>query len=637
MQSLPFGSKILGLSPFNESLTITTESDGIFVVSPLNAQITLQIPLPSHLVPTSASIRSKDGDFIWIPTGKYLQFAQPSATPTFSQIEFQSNVIQIFPHSDGMSVIAILDNQEIVYVKPKQEENPVSYGPFDKDERIISAVFYQKKLYITIDCKEPYLLVLDPAKFTEISRIHLEQRQSSSIFTTLSSDFGVITFWSDGYWQRYSSDSSTNATSSGKISAASDLFLIGSHVGCISQEQIKNFDLKFSAELQSFPVTAEHIILFSSKCVVSVDTILQIRDWKGIAPTTTLSLIGANVKAKNSKKNKREEISLEIQYNEELNQPTTCDVAQKPATFNVKSLKHAVESVMEDRFVSQEAKKKALKLANEETEQDQKDLAIFQLLSTIPYESVKQSIVEKKFDTAQMLLKKVEVMTAEQTTELIRMLMETLDENEIVLAHIITQPTTDTILNDSVRSLTAEESNKLLLFLANLIRSRRFWKDFEASLSAFDAASRWASSIISLHSTVLTLENFTDGLQAIRQELLAERERIAKAGECWAILHNICGSKQSDAPPNFSYIVEKLNIPDSIPRTPKDEAEAIKEQELNEEVKEKEIVNEEVKTEEKKEIVKEEIKTEEGEKEESQETGKKVKRRSPKGTRSRKK
>ena len=576
MQSLHFGSKILGLSPFKENLAVCTESDGIFIVSITEGQIKFQIPLPSYVVPTSAPVWSSDGHFVWIPAGKYLHYVKPSATATFSQIELQSNVNKIFPHSDGISVVAIMDNQEICYVKAKQEENQVTFGPFEKDERIVSAVFYQKKLYITVDCDAPYLCVLDPTKFSEVSRIKLEQRQSSSIFTTLSSDFGVITFWSDGYWQRYSADSSANASSSGNISAASELFLIGSHVGCITQEQVRIFDLKFSAELQSFPITAEHIALFSSKCVVSIDTILQIREWKGIAPTTTLSLIGTNVNTKKSKKNKREEISLEIQYNEELNQPTTCDVGQKPAQFNVKSLKHAVESVMEDRFVSQEARQKALKLANAETEQDQKDLAIFQLLPTIPFESVKQSIIDKKFDTAQMLLKKVEVLTAEQTTELIRMLMETLDENEIVLAHIITQPTSDSVLNDSVRALTAAESDHLLLFLANLIRSRRFWKDFEASLSAFDAATRWASSIISLHSTVLTLENHTEGMEAFRQELLNERQRIEKAGECWAILHNVCGSRQSDAPPNFMYIVEKLNIPDSIPRSAKAEADDIK-------------------------------------------------------------
>ena len=579
MQSLPFGSKILGLSTFKESLAVCTESDGIFIVSILNGQIKYQIPLPSFVTPTSAPVWSKDGDLIWIPAGKFLHYTKPSSGATFSQIEFQSNVNKIFPHSDGISVIAILDNQEIRYVKAKQEENQVTFGPFESDERIISAVIYQKKLYITVDCKAPYLCVLDPTKFTEISRIKLEQRQSSSIFTSLSSDFGVVTFWSDGYWQRYSSDSNANASSSGKISAASDMFLIGSHVGCVTEDQIKIFDLKFSAELQSFSVTAEHIALFSSKCAISVDAILQIRDWKGIAPTTSLSLIGTNVNTKKSKKNKREEISLEIQYNEELNQPTTCDVGQKPAQFKVKSLKHAVESVMEDRFVSQDARQKALKLANEETEQDQKDLAIFQLLPTIPYDYVKQSIIDKKFDTAQMLLKKVEVLTAEQTTELIRMLMNSLDENEIVLAHIITQPTSDSVLNDSVRALTAEESDHLLFFLAHLIKSRRFWKDFEASLSAFDAASRWASSIISLHSTVLTLENHIEGMKALKEELLIERQRIEKAGECWAILHNVCGSKQSDAPPNFMYIVEKLEIPDSIPRTAKAEEEEIKQAE----------------------------------------------------------
>ena len=66
----------------------------------------------------------------------------------------------------------------------------------------------------------------------------------------------------------------------------------------------------------------------------------------------------------------REELAIELLYDDEMTQPATCGVEQRPTTFRVRSLRHVVESVMEDRFVPQAASNTALELAQGEQEED---------------------------------------------------------------------------------------------------------------------------------------------------------------------------------------------------------------------------------------------------------------------------
>lgn len=555
MQTLRFESPIIGISPCKDNFVVGTENDGIFVASSNTYDIKLQIPLPSQLVPTGPPVFSKDGDFIWLQTGKSIQCIKPVQNAQFKQIDFDYQIKNVYPHSDRVSVVAVLENKEIRIVRADENANPISFGPLSENESIISVLFYHRKAYIVIDAPKPYIQVLDAQTFAKSGEIMLPNR-SSNIYTAVSSEFGVVIIWSDGYWTRYT-EGESDAISDGKVIAAQEYKLMQSHLACSCQDSVHIYDLKFDAELQKIENPSQHICLFSNKIVITQDRVVHIRDWRGVKPTTSLSLIGSC-----SKQKPREELVLQIQYDDDMKHPTTAPVSQETAVFNIKSLRHAVESVMEDKFVSSDARQTALELAEKEEETDLRELAKFQLLTTIPYSSVVRAIENKSFDTASMMLKKVEPLNSEQVVHLIRLLMSTLKENEVVLTHLITQPHNDSVLQGAITSLTAQEADSLLQFLSVIIRSRRQWKDFEASLTALDSATRWSRIIISSHLTGLALENYTTGLKMVQSELRNEQDRIHSAGNCWAILKNITGDKKSDAPPSFMYIVEKLQIPE---------------------------------------------------------------------------
>lgn len=555
MQTLRFDSRIVGISPCKDNFVICTENDGIFVASSQTAEIKLQIPLPSQLVPTGPPVFATDGEYIWLQTGNSVQYIKTAQNAEFKQIDFEKQVNNIIPHSDRISIIAVLENREIRVVRPNEEQKLTSFGPINEKESIISLAFYQKKLYVVIDAPKPYIQVLDAQTFAKSGEIALPIR-NATLASAVSSDFGVVIIWSDGYWTRYT-EGEADAISDGKVLAAHQYKLMQSHLACSCDDAVHIFDLKFDAELQKLDVPSQHICLFSSRIVIANGQVISIREWRGVKPTTSLALVGSAAKAK-----PREELVLQIQYDDNMKHPTTSTVGSQTAVFQIKSLRHAVESIMEDKFVSSEARQAAFELAEAEEEADLRELAKFQLSTTIPYEAVVTAIKNGSFQTAAMMLKKVAPLDSEQVVTLIRMLMKTLKKNEVVLTHLITQPHNDNVLKGAITSLTAKEADQILKFLATIIKSRRQWKDFEASLTALDAATRWTRCIIAAHMTGLALENYTQGLKMVQEELKNEQERIDSAGSCWAILKNITGERKSDAPPSFMYIVEKLQIPE---------------------------------------------------------------------------
>jgi hypothetical protein len=219
-----------------------------------------------------------------------------------------------------------------------------------------------------------------------------------------------------------------------------------------------------------------------------------------------------------------------------------------------------INSVIEQRFVSQEDREEALSQLDDSAYDDVRDLALFHLLPTVPFGVLKREMTGKHHANVVLLLKKVEELSGSQIAEFLRLAFAVVSENDIVLAHFLTQPHRDRAILDAAALLNVDEVDALLGFIARMLKSRRYWRELSASFGALDAAVRWGAILIKANFAALCLQHREEGLRALRMELSEEVERIEAAGACWAIMENIREDKNEAIPPSFMYIVDRINI-----------------------------------------------------------------------------
>jgi len=555
MQTLRFDSSITGLSSFQEKLAVLTEKDGLFIVKSDKSIIENQYPIASHLSVSGAPLWTKSGEHIFVPCDKVALYIKPNQNASFYEVIVDSPITRFYQHSDSDAVIALLDNGAIVGIKPLESQDLKYYVPKEKKDTIVSVTYQENNIMVVIDSDEPRIDIIDPITFEFVSSVDIQPRDTS-LFNAITSEFGTILIWSDGFWCKYVHGEAI--TSYGKMVAARSFSIIGSHICTANESSISIFDLKFDSLLEEINISSTNVCLFNNRIASSSSSKLDIRPWHGVSKTTTRDLIGTS----KDQKPEYKELNIELAYNEEIEQPTTSKVDMKEAHFHVKSLKHLVNSVLDDKFVSSSAREKANKLIEKEEESDVRELAMFHIGAVINYDTVLKSLEEGSFDTVSMMLKKIEPLTSEQLLNLIRKSLSILEQNEIILAHLIMQPHSEHVVIDAIKSLQSNEVNELLLFMAKIIQSRRKWRDFEASLTAMDSTMRWTSIVCKNHRTVLTIQGLTQGLVAIKAELDKEKDLISAASQCWSILECISEGKQASSPPAFMYIVDTLPIPE---------------------------------------------------------------------------
>ena len=189
---------------------------------------------------------------------------------------------------------------------------------------------------------------------------------------------------------------------------------------------------------------------------------------------------------------------------------------------------------------------------------------MFHLSMFVPFDVVMKHLEEGKHENVLLMMKKLEILNREQIAEFIKRALAIVDTNEVILAHFLTQPHDPRAADGAAALLSVDEVDLLFKFLAQLVRSRRYWKELDVSLGALDAAIKWSSRLITANFTALTLHHKTDGLAELKKELQEETERVEAAGRCWSIVENMTEEKQKPVPPSFMYIVERLdiNLPD---------------------------------------------------------------------------
>ena len=555
MQTIRFSSSINGVCSFKDRLVVGTEKDGLFIININKSSIENQYPIPSHLIPNGSPVWTIDGDCIFFPTGKTLQFIKPSQNNQFIEVSLPENINQIFQHPKGDSIIAVLMNNSLYHILPNEKQDIKSFYSYLPTEQIISILSFNKFIYTIIESEKSHIDIFDPNNLTLINSILIPQR-SSSISKSFCSSFGILIIYSDGFWVRYNDEDIFSTF--GSISTGKNYYLLNSYLAVSLDKTIKIYDLKFDAELQEIPLSSNYILLFSNKLISINLTNLDIREWHGINQTTTKDLIGS---MKSINKN-TEEINIELEYIENSHQPSLSNVITKTATFKYKSLRHIIESIMEEKFVTEESRKVAINLLELEKEDDIKDLALFHLSTTISFTQIINIFEKKKFDTVSLMLKKIQTLNSEQLVHLLRIFLNILSINDICLSHLLMQPHSDEVIIDSIKTLNSNEINDLLLFLSKLLKSRRKWRDFDASLTALDMINKWSSLIIFYHKTNLIINNLFEGLKKLKFEFEKEKELIFDASQCWSILSNINEDKPTNMPPTFMYLVETLPIPE---------------------------------------------------------------------------
>jgi hypothetical protein len=160
-----------------------------------------------------------------------------------------------------------------------------------------------------------------------------------------------------------------------------------------------------------------------------------------------------------------------------------------------------------------------------------------------------------------LMLKKVEPLTAAQIAEFVRIAVAMGEAAEVVLAHFLMQPHAESAAREGAALLTADEVDALFFFLARIVRSRRYWREFLPLFGAFDAVLAWAGRLIAVAFGTLVIQRRVAGIAALRAELAEEEERMQAAGVCWSIMENIQAEKQETLPPSFMYLVERVAIP----------------------------------------------------------------------------
>lgn len=551
MQTLHFDSPVSGLTSYAHLLAIGTENGSIYVASTKTNQIDLQFTIPSNTGITGAPVWSRDGDFIWTYVSETAYYIQPKANAIFNLITLPSSIKQIYPHPDGISVLAVLSNNTVCLVKPTNKQN-FHQITIPEDDKIISVVNYQNKVNLVVDGHQPRIQTHDNLSLELQKTLEIESREESTLTFAVASEFGIVIQWADGFWKRYQ----TSYLSCGIACSAKDVRLVGTYFFVANGEAINIYDLKFDAILQKIDINSDLLAVFNDKIASAVDTQVHITGWKGLKSTTTRALINS------TKPTERIEIHFDLKCDTELEQPKATPVELKEPDFFFKSIPDVVDCVTSNKFVPDSVRESVLEQIQDPKYDDIRDLVVFHLSLSITLEDILKYIDEKKYMVVLMMLKKLEPFNGEQIAAFITKALTILDENEVILAHFITQPHADKEIAKASLLLNCDQTDELLQFLAKMLASRRKWREFEASLSALEAAMRWSSLLIAPHLTDLAIQHKTTGLIRLREELNEENSRITAASQCWSILENVSEQKQQTIPPNFMYLVEKIKIPD---------------------------------------------------------------------------
>lgn len=565
MQTLKFDSDIIGLSSSkNNYFLLSTKSDGLYIIDQTKT-IKRQIPYPIELIPTDLAIWSHDGSIIWIPSGSFLFYSvlnfdnlsedRSSELLQFNNIKVSDVIVKVIKQSSFNSVIVVLQDNSVLQIN---HDKQVLLHKYDEEHVIIDILTVDREIYeavfVVVSCDKPFVDIYKAQDGSRIGSIDIPRRESSLIYAVYSRDMGVVLIWIDGFWSCYN-ENSTNLLSSGRVCSAHSYFLLGSHLACSCDEYIKIYDLKFDAELQEINIESDSsskMVLFNNSLLVSsFQSNLRFREWIGTSQTTTRNLIGSfrSNFDQNQKIPETIEVKLNIQQNKTM---------EESADFEYKSLKHTVHFLTQGGYVTKPVIEMTLNNIKNEKETDIKHLSKFHLSNNITVDEIEGVLNSKQPDIATILLKKTK-FDSDSFLRIFRLCMQD-KENEVILAHLVTQPLDQSSLRMAVKQLSGEECNFLLLFLSKIIRSRRFWRDFETSISALNSALRLASIIISENNLALKMKGITGGLIHLYNELKEEMCRIEKAGDCWSLLQNVA-SQDNNNPPTFMYTVDTINIP----------------------------------------------------------------------------
>ena len=559
MQNLHLESAVVGFSSHKPLFSFCTESGSVYICNSSTRLVENEVIIPLISDQLEHICWSNDGDFVFVSTGSALYFFRPQQKSKIESIDLSPRKIDaIFPHVDGFSVILLFSDNSFCNVKPNSGASPSIIGPLPENERIVSFVVHQKKVAAVVDGDSPQIRFLDPGTFDVQSTIDVE-KHTASIVAAASTTIGIVVVRADGFWTRYNEQSIASGT------AAAPLFVdtFGPYLASSCGDSVRIFDLKFDAELQRIDVDAQQALIFQNTIVSFFDKEVHFRDWKGLNSTSTRDLIYSQLENKSRKSLQCDEIKIEFKgIQGENSQVVSTEVIQSKADFKFKSVSSVIDSIMDNKFVPVTLRQKVIKQLEDEKYNDVRDLALFRLSTTTSYKDVKKALKEGNILNVVMMLKKIEPLNGKQAASFIKLALKDVKKNEIALAHFLTQPLNEKAAVDAAKILNADEVDMLLTFLSRLMASRRYWREFEASLSVIDAINRWGSILIKSNITVLALQHKTAGLIALQNELQHETERIRAAGTCWSIIETITEEKMDAIPPSFMYLVEKINIPE---------------------------------------------------------------------------
>jgi hypothetical protein len=543
MQTLRFDTAVTGLSSHSALFVAGTEDGSVFVVNPQTGSIDRQFSLPCEALAFGAPVWSRDGDFIWVPSGCNAFFLRPTQASPIESVRTDLPIERLFAHPDGISVLALHSDATLSLLRPS---GPAASRSFSPAPISFVTIFESKPIVVTPSS----LLFIDAASLEPRRSLDFPQRRPPIAFAR-GTDSGVLVIWSDGFWTRLGE----GAALEGACPPASAFDVAGSHLCAACGDCVRVFDLRFDAELQSIAEPATLVLLFPQAVVAASARELRVRPWRGLRATTTRDLL------RSARPAERRELTVALApAAANLEAPAAAPVALREPQFRVRSVVRTVDRVIARKFVPQAARDAALARLADAEYADIRDLARFHLAAAIPFEDVRAQLLLRRSEHVLLMLKKVEPLSGGEIAEFVRTALGMGEEGEVLLAHFLIQPHAERAAREGAALLTVEEADALFFFLARIVRSRRYWREFHPLFGAFDAVLAWAGWLIAAAFGALVIQRKVAGVRALREELAEEVERIEAAGVCWSIMENIQAERQETLPPSFVYLVEKVTI-----------------------------------------------------------------------------
>jgi hypothetical protein len=545
MQTLRFDSAITGLSSHAPFFVVGTDDGSLFFLNTQTSTIDRQFSLPPNSAPFGAPVWS--GDFIWVPSDCTAFFFPENDIDSINSVQISESISRLFVHPCQSAVFALHSPNSVSVLQASGASASRTF-----ENCVICAIVIRDGKAVIVT--ESGLFVADPMTLEIEETIEFVKRRSAVSFAQ-ATEFGIVVVWADGFWARFSD----GIVGEGNSIAASGFDLVGSHLAAACGDCVKLFDLRFEAELQSVSLPANMVVLFEKAIVGAAGTVVTIRELSGLQRTTTRDLIGSAPSVESR------ELKVGIaEFQPNLKSPLAEKVELRDPTFKFRSAVEAVDRVIEHRSVPQAVKQSVVDQVEGPEYEDIRELAKFHLRTSIPFEEIREQMRDGKNENVLVALKKVETLGPEQIAEFIRLALGVLDSNEIILAHFLVQSHTEKAAREAAALLTVDEVDAVLHFLAKMVRSRRYWREYHVLFGAFDAVLAWSSWLVTATFSALTIQGRTEGLAALRRELVEEAERIHAAGACWSIMENIHQDKTEVVPPSFMYVVERIDtgLPD---------------------------------------------------------------------------